>query len=138
MATTNANSRQYIADANNANKVYFDIELPRLPYPKPKRSGADEEAYVPGSSAAGEVATIDMGASTSSRTLDIEVPYAEFSTVDAIDDLYKVRAQVTFSPDDGTTKYLCTWRSGESFFPEPVDGLNVYTMKLRLRVNSIT
>ena len=138
MATTNANSLQYIADASNANKVYFDIECPKLPYPKPKRSGTDEEAYVPGGTSAGEVATIDMGASTSSRTLDIEVPYAEYATVDAIDDLYKVRAQVTYSPDDGTTKYLCTWRSGQSFLPEPVEGLNVYTMSIKLRVNSIT
>ena len=73
MATTNADSLQYIADANNANKVYFDIELPKLPYPKPKRYGNDEDVHVPSSTAAGEVATVDMGASDSSRTLEIFV-----------------------------------------------------------------
>ena len=137
MASSNTDSLCYIADAGEQTKTYMDIELGITPYPCAPRVVSAKQC-IPGSANGGTLQINDFGISDSMRVLEFTVPWAELTTVQAIDALYAARDQVMVSFDDGATKYLCSWQNGKSFEVIPEPGLDVYVINFKLHVCSVT
>lgn len=132
-----ASANYYLADSSNANKVYFDIDPVPRPTPIQERSVGIQKC-LPGSSTAGYTRVIDMGVGSGASVFEINLIGVLPATYAAIKALYDTIAEVTFSPDNGTTKYLCAWEPGRSCEAVRYRGVPKYQMTLRLRIISVS
>ncbi len=133
--TPGYNSPHYIADSDKSNPVHFGIDPKNSRFMKPSRVTSTKKC-VPGSSNAGNIRTIDFGAGTGHKTILIEcddIAYDAYAALLTKFETYPPE-QIIYSPDNGTTKYLCSWDGPDSLEPLPDEGIDPDTDSLGVRI----
>lgn len=134
-------AQAYIADYDNTDKVYLDVEPTPVPFLKynivNNRRRTLHTRNAEGNTIPGQWHHYSSGTHISGASIDVNVVKMTKITYNNL--ISKIAGQelgvVIFSPDDGTTKYKCSFSSTSSE-PKPIQGANLLTWRFTLDVIS--
>lgn len=128
-------SAHYISDTDGSDKIYFDIDPYTVPAPQNSRTVGTLKC-LRGSSAAGSRRKVDSGGGSGSKSITVNVKYAEVATVALIQAKYDTVAELIYYDADNAKTYTCAWDGDNSFLVTEIEGILQREITLKLSVIS--